>query len=70
MTSVEQVRAQAEEVAAGWSPRDAPDSWRLTAELFRAIAAHEDLLRALAALPADRLPALLGSAVDLVSGAP
>ncbi len=62
MTTVEQVRAQAQEVAAGWSPGDAPDSWRLTAELFRSIATHEDLLRSLATLPADRLPALLGSA--------
>jgi len=49
-------------VAAGWSPPDAPDSWRLTAALFQAIAAHEGLLGRLAALPADRLPALLASA--------
>jgi hypothetical protein len=60
--SAAEVRAQALEVAAGWSPADAPDSWRLTAALFRAIAAHEDLLRRLAELPSDRLPALLGSA--------
>lgn len=59
---MEDVRAQALEVAAGWSPEDAPDTWRLTAELFRVIAAHEELLRRLAALPADRLPALLASA--------
>jgi hypothetical protein len=62
LSSAEEVRAQAMEVAAGWSPKDAPDSWRLTAELFRVIAAHEGLLHRLAALPADRLPALLASA--------
>lgn len=62
MSSVEEVRAQALEVAAGWSPADAPDSWRLTAALFRVIAAHEDLLCRLAGLPSDRLPALLASA--------
>ncbi len=56
------IRAQALEVAAGWSQADAPDSWRLTAALFRAIAAHEELLRRLAGLPPDRLPALLASA--------
>jgi len=49
-------------VAKGWSPPDAPRSWRLTAALFKAIAAQNDLLDRLAALPADRLPALLGSA--------
>jgi len=59
---VEEVRAQALEVAAGWSPADAPDSWRLTAALFRVIAAHEELLGRLAELPSDRLPALLASA--------
>ncbi|MGN6791468.1 MAG: DUF2332 domain-containing protein [Streptosporangiaceae bacterium] len=63
MSSVEEVRAQALEVAAGWSPEDAPGSWRLTAELFRVIASHDELLRRLAVLPVDRLPALLASAV-------
>jgi hypothetical protein len=58
----EEIRAQALEVAVGWSPPDAPDSWRLTAALFRAIAAHEELLGRLAVLPPDRLPALLASA--------
>jgi hypothetical protein len=57
-----ELRAQALEVARGWSPAGAPPSWRLTAALFEAIAAHDDLLARLAALPADRLPALLGSA--------
>jgi len=58
----DELRAQALEVARGWSAPSAPRSWRLTAALFEAIAAHEDLLERLAALPADRLPALLGSA--------
>jgi hypothetical protein len=49
-------------VARGWSPPGAPRSWRLTAALFEAIAADDDLLGRLALLPADRLPALLGSA--------
>jgi hypothetical protein len=62
VSPVEEIRAQAREVAAGWSPPDAPDSWRLTAALFRAIAGHEDLLGRIAALPANRLPALLASA--------
>lgn len=57
-----EIRAQALEVAAGWSPPDAPDSWQLTAALFRAIAAHDELRGRLAALPPDRLPALLASA--------
>jgi hypothetical protein len=56
------VRGQALEVARGWSPPGAPRSWRLTAALFEAIAADDDLLGLLGVLPADRLPALLGSA--------
>jgi len=60
--TVDEIRAQAQEVAAGWAAPDAPDSWQLTAGLFRVIAAHEALLRRLAVLPPDRLPALLGSA--------
>ena len=62
MPAVTEIRAQALEVATGWSPPDAPDSWRLTAALFEAIAAHDGLLNRLAALPSDRLPALLASA--------
>jgi hypothetical protein len=62
LTEPDELRAQALEVARGWSPPDAPRSWRLTAALFEAIAAQDDLLDRLAALPADRLPALLGSA--------
>jgi hypothetical protein len=58
----DELRAQALEVARGWSPPGAPRSWRLTAALFEAIASHDGLLDRLAALPADRLPALLGSA--------
>ena len=62
MTGVPELRAQALEVAGGWSSPEAPRSWRLTAALFEAIAAQDDLLVRLAALPADRRPALLGSA--------
>ena len=58
----DELRAQALEVARGWSPPGAPRSWRLTAALFEAIASHDALLDRLAVLPADRLPALLGSA--------
>ena len=58
----DELRAQALEVARGWSPPGAPRSWRLTAAVFEAIAAQDDLLERLAVLPADRLPALLGSA--------
>jgi hypothetical protein len=57
-----EVRAQALEVAAGWATPDAPPSWRLTAALFDVIAGHDALLRRMAALPPDRLPALLASA--------
>ena len=49
-------------MAGGWSPPGAPESWRLTAALFEAIAAHDELLEHLAPLPPDRLPALLASA--------
>lgn len=62
LSGADDVRAQALEVAEGWSPPGALDSWRLTAALFEAIAADEALLERLAALPADRLPALLASA--------
>jgi hypothetical protein len=62
VAGVDEIRAQALEVAAGWSAPDAPDSWRLTAGVLQAIAAHDALLDSLAVLPADRLPALLASA--------
>ena len=62
MAGVEEVRAQALEVATGWSPPAAPPSWSLTAGLFRVIAGHEPLLGRLAVLPPGRLPALLASA--------
>jgi hypothetical protein len=62
VADVEEIRAQALEVAAGWSTPGAPKSWRLTAGLLKAIAAHDDLLEGLSVLPADRLPALLGNA--------
>jgi hypothetical protein len=62
VSGIDQVRAQALEVASGSSPRDAPRSWQLTAALFLAIAEHDKLLAALDELPPDRLPALLASA--------
>jgi hypothetical protein len=62
VSAAEKIRAQALEVAAGWSPDGAPESWRLTAGLFEAIAAHGELPGRLARLPEDRLPALLASA--------
>ncbi|HYK27056.1 MAG TPA: DUF2332 domain-containing protein [Streptosporangiaceae bacterium] len=46
----------------GWSPPDAPASWRLTAALFQLIADHDELLDRLTELPPGRLPALLASA--------
>ena len=49
-------------MAGGWSPPGAPSSWRLTAALFEAIAADDELVGQLAVLPPDRLPALLASA--------
>ncbi|MGH3207466.1 MAG: DUF2332 domain-containing protein [Trebonia sp.] len=62
MPSVDELRGQALGVARGWSPPGALRSWRLTAALFEAIAADDDLLGRLAVFPADRLPALLGGA--------
>src|SRR5215469_7111695 len=62
VTSVDDIRAQALEVASGWSPSDQPESWRLTAALFTMIAGHAELLTALSALPPERMPALLASA--------
>jgi hypothetical protein len=62
LSRADEVRAQALEVAGGWSPPGAPGSWRLTAGVFEAIAADDHLLQRLAALPPDRLPALLASA--------
>ncbi|HEY2190981.1 MAG TPA: DUF2332 domain-containing protein [Actinomycetospora sp.] len=56
------VRDQALGIAAGWSPPDAPPTWALTAELFRAIADDDVLLDLAAAIPPDRLPPLLLSA--------
>jgi hypothetical protein len=62
MSGVDDIRAQALEVAAGWSAPEAPASWQLTAALFRLIARHDELVDRLAELPPDRLPALLASA--------
>ncbi|HTV99345.1 MAG TPA: DUF2332 domain-containing protein [Streptosporangiaceae bacterium] len=58
----DEIRDEALEVAAGWSGPGAPPSWRLTAGLFQAIAAHDGLRERLGRLPPDRLPALLASA--------
>jgi hypothetical protein len=62
MTGADDVRAQALEVAAGWSGPDASGSWQLTAALFGCIARHPALPDRLAELPPDRLPALVASA--------
>ena len=62
LSGADEVRAQALEVAGGWSPPGAPSSWRLTAALFEAIAADDELVGQLTVLPPDRLPALLASA--------
>jgi hypothetical protein len=62
MSGESDIRAQALEVAAGWSPPGAPESWQLTAALFRVIVGHQELLGALASVPSDRLPAMLASA--------
>jgi hypothetical protein len=62
LSRADEVRAQAQEVAGGWSPPGAPSSWRLTAALFEAIAADDELLEQLAVLPPSRMPALLVSA--------
>jgi len=57
-----EIRAQALVLASAWSQQDCPEPWRLTAALFRLIAAHDGLLAMLTELPADRLPPLLASA--------
>jgi hypothetical protein len=62
LSGADEVRAQALEVAGGWSPPGAPRSWRLTAALFEAIATDGKLAEHLGVLPPDRLPALLASA--------
>ena len=58
----DRVRGQALTIADGWSPPDAPASWALTAQTFRAIAEDAALLGLAAAIPAERLPPLLLSA--------
>lgn len=59
---VEVVAAQAQEIADGWSPPDAPASWAVTAATFHAIAEEPVLLGLAAEIPPDRLPPLLLSA--------
>lgn len=53
------VRSEATQIARGWSKPGAPPSWALTAAIFDALARDEDLLTVAAAIPEDRLPALL-----------
>ena len=62
VAAVAEIRDQALQVAAGWSGPGSPESWQLTAALFRLIAGHQELLTALAPLPAGRLPGLLAAA--------
>jgi hypothetical protein len=57
--SVDAVRSQAAEIAAGWSAPGAPPSWALTAGIFNALARDDDLLAIAARMPPDRMPALL-----------
>jgi hypothetical protein len=56
------VRREALEVAAGWSVPGAPQSWILTAAIFRSIADDPEPLALAATIPPDRLPPLLLSA--------
>ena len=42
MSGADEVRAQALEVAGGWSPPGAPSSWRLTAALFSFLASMDN----------------------------
>lgn len=60
--SRQETAQQARAIAAAWSPPGAPQSWWLTAATFAAIAEDDVLLDLAAAVPADRLPALLLSA--------
>jgi hypothetical protein len=64
------VRSQATEIARGWSPPGAPQSWALTAAIFTGLAEDEQLLDLAAGVPEERLPALLfcAAACHLVDG--
>jgi hypothetical protein len=56
------VADQAAMVAAAWSPRGAPASWRLTAAQFEALRDDPELQAIAATIPTDRLPPLLFAA--------
>ena len=58
-SAVERVRDEALEVGRGWSGKDAPASWALTAALFNGLAADGQLQEFAAEIPSERLPALL-----------
>jgi hypothetical protein len=53
------VAAQADSVAAAWSPAGAPASWSLTAAQFRVLSDDPELLAIAAMIELDRLPPLL-----------
>lgn len=61
-TQPEVVAQQAAAIAAAWSPRGSPASWRLTAAQFGALRDDPDLLALASTIAPDRLPALLFSA--------
>lgn len=60
--AIEAIHDQAAEVARGWSGPDADPGWALTAALFDAISADENILRLASEIPPDRIPALLVAA--------
>jgi hypothetical protein len=64
------VRSQAIEIARGWSPPGAPQSWALTAAIFTSLAEDEQLQALAAGVPEERLPALLfcAAACHLIDG--
>lgn len=57
--SIDAVRSEATQISRGWSKPGAPASWALTAAMFGALARDDDLLTVAAAIPEDKLPALL-----------
>lgn len=68
----ERIRSQALEIARGWSGPDAPVSWGLTAALFEELGQDDVALEAAAAIPPERMPALLmiAATVDVVAEVP
>ncbi len=59
---MEVVREEAATVAAAWSPRGAPDTWRLTAAQFDALHDDAELVAIASTIAPDRLPPLLFTA--------